>query len=802
MDGMTSSGSAQGRVRRLRELLAVPSPDGVVEELPAIADVGPDGELEGSHFPYMHPPHGSYVRRPWVDEALDAALRERDFVLLSGELKSGKWRTALEAVRRTLPAARLLVPRLGIPALAELLSLDPPLRAGAGPVVVWLDGLERYLGIGDGMDVQMLDRLRSLAPRVVILASVHNDVRAYLLGAQGYLSPVARRVLDQAATIVVPAEASGHDRAKTERPNPGEDDQHGIGARMTDISVLEHRYRAGRAERDADAGADRISFSGWAVVQAAADWQRMGMSRPVTEGELRELSAVYRAPEPQGQASGLDDAQWAAALQWALTEPPGAMAALLREVPPPHPPQKPGDAAGRAFRPIGFLAGARSESEAVTRDQPDIPAAAWEFALRRCDAFEVVIVAEAADKLADPVVAEAARRQATLSLDPSAASLAGLRLAGKLEERGDRAGAIAAYRQCIADGEREVPPFAAKRRPAGTIRARDTESRRSRAAGLVTAAFACVNLGGLLDKEGRIDEAAAVFRKGIALDDPAASPLCAMNLGGLLARSGDLAASRSAYEQALAACARHGDPSKLRGMAAVDLARVLIDLGQVGAARPALETALDSGHPVAAPRAALPLGRMLLLDGDLAGAERAFRIAAEADDPEKAAEARFQLARLAEKSAPHKAITAYRDLSACGVPSVADESWLRLGYLLYRNGDLAGAEGAYRQAMTAQDAKLAASATYCLGLLMLDRKDWAGARDAFECAAGAEDGKVAGLSLVGLGDALAGLGQTDEAKKAYFRATRSADPKARQDAADGLNWLSQRERNTRGGANG
>jgi cellulose synthase operon protein C len=794
MDRMTSSGSAQERVKRLRELLAVPPPDGVVEELPAIADVGPDSELEGSRSPYIHPPRGSYVRHPWVDEALDAALRERDFVLLSGELRSGKWRTALEAVRRTLPTARLLVPRLGIPALAELLSLDPSLRAGAGPVVVWLDGLERYLGIGDGMDVQMLNRLRSLAPRVVIVASVHNDVRAHLLGVQGYLSPVARRVLDQAATIVVPAEASGHDRAKTDRPNPGEDDHHGIDARMTDISVLERRYRAGQAERDADARADRIGFSGWAVVQAAADWQRMGMSRPVTEGELRELSAVYLAPEPQGQASGLDDAQWAAALQWAVTEPPDATAALLREVPPPHPPQKPGEAAGRAYQPAGFLVGAR--------DQPDIPAAAWEFALRRCDAFEVVIVAEAADKLADPVVAEAARRQATLSLDPSAASLAGLRLAGKLDERGDRAGAIAAYRQCIADGEREVPPFAAKRRPAGTIQARDTESRRSRAAGLVTAALACVNLGGLLDEEGRIDEAAAVFRKGIALDDPAASPLCAINLGGLLARSGDLAASRSAYEQALAACARHGDPSKLRGMAAVDLARVLIDLGQVGAARPALETALDSGHPVAAPRAALPLGRMLLLDGDLAGAERAFRIAAEADDPEKAAEARFQLARLAEKSAPHKAITAYRDLSACGVPSVADESWLRLGYLLYRNGDLAGAEGAYRQAMTAQDAKMAASATYCLGRLMLDRKDWAGARDAFECAADADDGKVAGLSLVGLGDALAGLRQTGEAKKAYFRATRSADPRARQDAADGLNWLSQRERTTRGGANG
>src|SRR5262249_34086532 len=65
---------------------------------------------------------GPYVGRE-VDEQLAAALRERPFVLLKGDSKSGKSRTAFEVLGRTLPDALLVVPR-DPQAVRELLAPD------------------------------------------------------------------------------------------------------------------------------------------------------------------------------------------------------------------------------------------------------------------------------------------------------------------------------------------------------------------------------------------------------------------------------------------------------------------------------------------------------------------------------------------------------------------------------------------------------------------------------------------------------------------------------------------------------
>ena len=280
-------------------------------------------------------------------------------------------------------------------------------------------------------------------------------------------------------------------------------------------------------------------------------------------------------------------------------------------------------------------------------------------------------------------------------------------------------------------------------------------------AGPALVSVACLNLANLLCKENQTQEAVMAWRKGMAREDPGGAPLCAMSLGGFLARHGDLAGARSAYERALDLYTRHGDPDNMHGMAAVELGLFLARTGESSAARPVLEIALRSGHRVAAPKAAAMLGMILLVsDQDPAGARRAFGVAANAEDQEVAARARFELAKLKAATEPEEAVSDYRALTSCDVREIAEESWLRLGILLYDVlRDLPGAEEALQKAMGARDAVAKGKAAYCMGRLLHSREDWNGACHAFMVAVETDDPKTAGLSWVFLGDAQAGLNQ-------------------------------------------
>ncbi|MEV6056348.1 tetratricopeptide repeat protein [Streptomyces sp. NPDC052107] len=788
--------SGAERDERIRALLAVPALSGP-EELPSVADADGFGELGVSRSLYSRGEQDPYVRRPWVDEALDSALRDRDFVLLAGGSKAGRWRTAWEAVRRTLPGARLLVPRPGIAALAGLLALEPPLRAGdAGAVVVWLDHLERYLGIAHGMDGALLDRLRSLAPRVVLLATVESNVREHLLSTEGRLGPTARLVLDQATMVVVPSGPGARNETAEAEPQPPDGELAGVGA------VLEQRRQQGL-----HASGDEAAGLGSALVRAAVAWRRMGLFRPIAEAELRELARLdprFSAPEPD------DGTRWADALRWALTVPPEATAALLEEVRPAA-----GPTAERAFRAADFL---------VSRaDQPEVPLAAWDFVLRRCDAFELKAVAEAARTSGMTRVAESALRQASRSAEPLIASYAGFRLGSDLEKRGDTSGAHGAYRQAVADGGIDIGVWTERRgtpdEPSGTRRGASADS--------MMAAMACVNLAQSLAEQGRTAEAIAACREAIDMDDPIGTALAAQNLAGLLRRQGDTEAARSAYEQALAACTWHGDPAGLRGMVAADLGALLAEQGETAAALIALEVAVDSGHRLAAPRAAARMGLLLSERGDSEKAVAAFRLAAEAEEPEPAAAARLQLAVMTEQTDPEQAAALYRKTAACGMPRLAGlalcglgalligrgdvsgavrvyqeaiepgrtdpgsaaRAAFRLGMLLEEQRDMDGALSAYREAMRSGDRESAPPAAYGAGCLLERRGDFRGARDAFRQAARSGHPRVAAWSLILLSDVLVRLRDPQGAGSALERAARCADPDARRAALERIDRL-------------
>jgi hypothetical protein len=110
--------------------------------------VDPYGPVGVSRNRYAH--HADpYVTRD-RDIQLDQALASDPFVLVIGDSKAGKSRTAFEAAKRVFSTTRLMVPRGQTGTLEALFGLDPPLDLSPGPVVLWLDDLERYLSGAGG----------------------------------------------------------------------------------------------------------------------------------------------------------------------------------------------------------------------------------------------------------------------------------------------------------------------------------------------------------------------------------------------------------------------------------------------------------------------------------------------------------------------------------------------------------------------------------------------------------------------------------------------------------------------------
>jgi hypothetical protein len=116
---------------------------------------------------------GDRPRPPYVPRVLDKELagwlRLQPLILVRGQSRAGKSRTAFEVATRELVGWRLLVPkhRSALTALAEL---DP--QPGQGErVLIWLDDLDEYLAVEGayGLDGGMLDRWARSDPPIKVL---------------------------------------------------------------------------------------------------------------------------------------------------------------------------------------------------------------------------------------------------------------------------------------------------------------------------------------------------------------------------------------------------------------------------------------------------------------------------------------------------------------------------------------------------------------------------------------------------------------------------------------------------------
>ncbi len=215
----TARAGAAARDARLRELLGI----WPAETLPEV------DMLRLGVYPLRRDadPAAPYVPRA-SDAPLRAALGEGCVALVHGPARSGKSRTALEALRAARPGARILAPR-GREALAELLALDPPIDLGDADTVVWLDGLERFAGT---LDALSLDGLVALAHGSTVVMTVRDSDWTRLLAASGDNGETARAVAARARAFELPAALTATETEAAQSVYPGVDFASGIGAAL------------------------------------------------------------------------------------------------------------------------------------------------------------------------------------------------------------------------------------------------------------------------------------------------------------------------------------------------------------------------------------------------------------------------------------------------------------------------------------------------------------------------------------------------------------------------------------------
>jgi uncharacterized protein len=372
-------------------------PATAVEDLDATPEASADAT--GLELPAKVPVYVPRDLDAKLDAALAAALGRGGLVLVWGDSTAGKSRAAFQAMRRLPGELCLLVPH-------HWDSLRALLDGGVEfhHVVVWLNDLERYLGVGR-LDIGILRRLvGDGSRRVVVLATMRAseyNVRSPererdQAGSERYLLRAERELLDQAVDFELPRRfsATERERAAERAWDPRIADalahagQYGLAEYLAAGPRLWRRWRNARA-------VDSSAYEqvGAAVVAAALDCRRAGLSRSVSEEVLRGLyrDPAYLDPPVVGR---LAPDVFEQGLAWA-TELVQATSALLTP-----------EAGGYVV--FDYLL----DTVQADPDAPPVPSRVWEHLLSDLQLDDAFAVGVAAYRAGEHQVAERAWRVA------------------------------------------------------------------------------------------------------------------------------------------------------------------------------------------------------------------------------------------------------------------------------------------------------------------------------------------------------------------------------------------------------
>jgi tetratricopeptide (TPR) repeat protein len=465
-----------------------------------------DAYRDGSGWP-------NYVERN-CDAALDEVLTSNRVVVLRGQAKEGKSRTAFEAVRRIPGDPHVALVRPGA-SVADLAELDDPWPTDASSVVVWLDKIDTYL-------------LRTLTPgvraalladaRVKIVGTIENRVWMEILNARDADTHAAAAVLREAATVhLEPPKEDEVERAVERYPEEGTGFANGIGQHFVRAPALHDAY-------DAAAPRERT-----AVLRAVVDWQRTGIERPISHRDLKRLYRHY--------LDGADPARWLDdGIAWASDAVDGLPFRLL---------YIDGEGRSRAYRTPDHVV----DHVATQTDQP-ASEPAWELAVKRTEtAGEAMSVGQKAGDAkrwtyAVESLEKACERYAEDS-DEFANAAFRLGQARRWLPEPDNDGAIEAFGQAIAARHTQawnLRGFLLWKEKGELAEAEEAFvgaiARENR-----TAAF---NLLAVLAARDRLDAVDERFAKAVDAGNPAA----ALMLGTAKHAAGDLDAAARLYERA------------------------------------------------------------------------------------------------------------------------------------------------------------------------------------------------------------------------------------------------------------
>lgn len=287
---------------------------------PVVLGVKPATAEPGTLAPWNPP----YVGRD-ADERLDAMLTFSQFVLIVGDSASGKSRTAFEVIQRKFADRAIIIP-------ARRESLSALLNGGIEfrGVLVWLDDLDSYLGT-DKFTLADLERLVGSGQHEVSVIATIRKAAYDRFDQEAAISE--RKLLSLAAQLTLHRQLTYSEQVTAERVASGDSMLGTVLARLAGDETRAYGlaeylaaapYLIRRFDNADDVGGMTI---GVALVRAAVDWRRVGITRPIPKDALFELCRHYL---PFDDAAQVDDDAMDTALRWA-THKVIATSALLTE---------------------------------------------------------------------------------------------------------------------------------------------------------------------------------------------------------------------------------------------------------------------------------------------------------------------------------------------------------------------------------------------------------------------------------------------------------------------------------------
>jgi tetratricopeptide (TPR) repeat protein len=771
--------------RQLRDQVDRLLAEGSSSRLPRLSEL-PDERLGVTPTLYTKEARAPYVGRRTLQRDYDVDLRTLlaepgppyPFVVVWGTTKAGKSRTLAEAARAVFqddPA--VIIPQGGGQAVAELARLDLPVPEDSGTVIVWLDDL-------NPADLEALtsQAIDTLSQRAIIVATMTARRREEIKKTGGEVTAVARMALSRAREFELPFEMSEAERTEAQRLYPEERFSASVAETLVGGPELVAKYRAGQDSNPA----------GCAIVRAAIDCRRAGLSRPITEPELLHLFPIYLPMVRRGISP--TPSHFADGLQWA-THPIASQVSLLQASDPDQQPQKwmvfdhavTADEGTDEHQPRALPAELWPELirivptkdlftvglTAYIRHQLDVAIEAFRKA-SKTDRSEIknlakLILGMLLHEQGDENGARANLQQVIDSSDKDAAPAAAFNLGAILEEHGNIDGARTAYQRAIDSGHQEQAPIAAFNLGNMLKAQGDVEGARTAYQQVIDSSHHDAGpksvgaIGVLLGEQGDIEGARAAYQRAIDSGHHDAAPQGAFNLGILLAGQGDIDGARAAYQQVIDSGHEDGAP-----MAAVNLGVLLAEQGDIEGARAAYQRAIDSGHQEQAPKAALNLGNMLKAQGDVEGAHAGYQRAIDSGQQDYAPQAATELGvLLAEQGDVEGARVAYQRAIDSGQQDYAPYAAVKLGVLLAEQGDVEGARVAYQRAIDSGQQDYAPQAAAKLGVLLAEQGDVEGACVAYQQAIDSGHHGAAPRGAFNLGVLLAEQGDIDGARTAY-----------------------------------